>query len=355
MRRLPFVKEKIALVSILINAILAGGKVSVGLISHSVAILSEGLHSLMDIFSSTISYIGIKASEKPADKEHPYGHYKFEVLSGVIIMVILLLSGVWVIYEAYRDFLSPVKIRISYLSILVMGASAIINGVTSYVKISVGKREGSYSLLADGFHDRTDVFSSLGVFIGLFLIRYWVYMDSILAILVGLYIIRESVSVGKEAVNSLLDVSAGEEIENQIKNIAQQLNIEVSSLKTQKKGAVITANLEIDLPKDLDVEEATRISDGLRKRLMEEIKNLAYVAIQIRTHETEIGFYKPSFGRSFGWQRQARSKDSTEDLKGHGPEGYCVCPKCGYRVEHQRGVPCSSLKCPNCNIPLKRE
>ena len=86
-------KEKVAVISILANIVLAGGKVTIGVFSNSAAVLAEGVHSLMDIFSSAIGYIGIKISAKPEDKKHPYGHYKFEVLGGTIITIILLATG----------------------------------------------------------------------------------------------------------------------------------------------------------------------------------------------------------------------------------------------------------------------
>jgi hypothetical protein len=89
---------------------------------------------------------------------------------------------------------------------------------------------------------------------------------------------------------------------------------------------------------------------------MKEIKNLVYVAIQIKSHEVETGFYRSAsgFGRGFGWRR-GRFKGQVEGAQGRGPGGYCVCKKCGYRVEHQPGVPCSTLICPNCKTPLTRE
>jgi len=348
-------KEKIALISILANVILAGGKIVVGFISHSVAILAEGVHSLTDVFSSAIGYVGIKISKKPADQRHPYGHYKFEVLAGVIITLILLATGLGIIWEAYRNFLNPKKIEIGYLTFGIMIFSAAVNETMARLKIHFGKRENSIALLSDGLHSRVDVFASLAVFAGLFLTKYWIFIDSALAFLIGLYIIKESFSLGKEAVDSLLDVSAGEEIEEKIKTIAKTQNIEISSLKTQKKGSVITANLEIKLPSNLSVEEATKTSDNLREKLMEEIENLSYVAIQIKSHEVETGFYKPAFGRGFGWQRRGRFRGKVEEAGGRGPGGFCVCPKCGYRVEHQSGVPCSTLTCPNCKILLRRE
>jgi len=348
-------KEKIAILSILANVVLAGSKIAVGFVSGSGAILAEGAHSLVDIFSSVIGYAGIKISQKPEDQKHPYGHYKFEVLAGLFIVLILFATGAGIIYEAYQKFKNPSSIKISILAFGIMVISAIINEIMARLKIHYGKKENSVALVSDGVHSRVDVFSSLAVFIGLFLTKYWIFTDPVLAFLIGLYIIKESFSLGKEAVDSLLDVSAGPEIEEKIKELAKKENIEINSLKTQKKGSVITANLEISLPNNLKVDQATKISENLRKKLMENIKNLSYVAIQIKSHDMETSFYKPFFGRGFGWQRRGRFKGEIEEAQGRGPGGYCVCKKCDYRVEHQPGVPCSSLICPNCKTHLTRE
>lgn len=348
-------KEKVAGISILANMILAGGKLAVGFLTGSSAVFAEGLHSGMDILSSIISFVGIKIAKKPVDKKHPYGHYKFEVLAGLIITIILFLTGLFIVFESVREFSNPSPISIGYLALGVMLGSAVINEIMARLKISYGKKENSVSLLSDGVHSRVDVYASLVILIGLFLTKYWIYTDLVLALLVGLYIIKESFSLGKEAVDSLLDVSADEEIENKIKSIAKTKNIEMDSLKTQKKGSAVTANLEIKLPNNLKVNEAAKISNGLREKLIKEIEQLQYVAIQITSHEIETGFYKPEFGKGFGWQRRGRFKKEVKEASGKGPKGYCICEKCNYRVEHQRGVPCSTLKCPSCNINLKRE
>lgn len=348
-------KGKVAAISILANVILAGGKITVGIFSNSAAILAAGIDSFVDIFSSIISYIGIKISGKPADEEHPYGHYKFEVLGGVIITVLILVTGIGIIYDAYKNFFEPEIVMIGYLAFGVMIFSTVVNEIMARLKIYYGKKESSVSLLSDGFHSRLDVYTSLAILIGLFLTKYWIHADAVLALLMGVYIIKEAFSIGKEAVNSLLDISAGEEIEKEIHSIAKEQNIEIDSLKTQKKGSAVTANLEIKLPSNLKVEEATKISDTLREQLMKAIESLQYVAIQIKSHETETGFYKPAFGHGFGWQRKGQFQSEIKEATGKGPSGYCVCEKCDYKTPHQRGVPCSNLKCPKCNINLKRE
>jgi len=348
-------KEKVALISILANVFLAAGKLTAGFLAGSGAVFAEGLHSGIDILSSGISFIGIKIAKKPVDEKHPYGHYKFEVLAGLIITIILFLTGGFILWESIQGFKNPSPVTVGYLSLGVMLVSAVVNEVMARLKIKYGKKEGSVSLLSDGVHSRIDVYTSLVILIGLFLTRYWIFIDSILVLFIGLYIIKESFSLGKEAVDSLLDVSAGEEIEDKIKSIAEKENIKINSLKTQKKGSAITANLEIDLPSKLSVEKATKISNDLREKLISAIESLEYVAIQITSHEVETAFYKPDFGRGFGWQRKGRFKNEIKEAAGKGPSGYCVCEKCGYKVLHQRGIPCSTIKCPNCNTNLKRD
>ena len=355
-------KEKIATLSIFVNLILAIGKVIIGFLSKSSSILAEGIHSGMDVISSFISLIGIKIAKKPVDKKHPYGHYKFEVLSGLLITILLFGSGVWILYEAYKGFTNPEIISIGYLELGIMLISAILNEVMARLKIYYGKKENSLSLLSDGVHDRVDVYTSLAVFIGLLLTPYWAYVDSILALLIGLFILKESFSLGKEATDSLLDVSAGEEIEKEIERIIKEENIEVSDIKTQKRGSVVTANLEIKLPSKISVEEATKISNIVKEKLIKEIKPLEYVAIQINSHDVTDSYFKPrniiskmAGERGFGWQRKGRFRETINEAQGKGPEGYCICPNCGYKTKHQRGIPCSTIKCPKCNTNLIRE
>jgi len=335
--------------------LLAAGKIIAGFLAGSGAVFAEGLHSGMDILSSGISYLGIKIAKKPVDKEHPYGHYKFEVMAGLIITVILFLTGGFILMEAIRGLNNPSPASIGYAVLGVMLASAAINEIMARLKIKYGKKENSVSLLSDGIHSRVDVYTSLAVFAGLLFAGYWIYLDSVLALLIGLYIIKESFSLGKEAVDSLLDVSAGAEIEGKIISIAEAEKIRIESLKTQRKGSAVTANLEIGLSSDLSVIEAVKISNTLKKKLIDSIEQLQYVAIQIISHDAETGSYKPGFGRLIGWESKGRFKNEIKGAAGKGPSGSCICEKCGQKILHQRGTPCSSLACPRCKTMMKRE
>ncbi len=355
-------KEKIAGIAVFANLLLAIGKLIVGFLAGATSIFAEGIHSGMDVLSSGIGLIGIKLAKKPVDKKHPYGHYKFEVLSGLIITIILFLTGGFIVYDSFRGFQNPSVINIGYLALGIMIISAVINEIMARLKIYYGKKENSISLLSDGIHSRIDVYTSIAVLVGLLIVKFlgFVYADSLLALLIGLYIIKESFSLGKEATDSLLDVSAGEEIEEKIREIGIQNKIEISDIKTQKKGSAVVANLEIKLPNKISVKEASDISNVLKESLIKKIEPLEYVAIQIKSHDVTDSYFKPKdfvskiTGKGFGWQRKGRFKDTIKEAQGKGPEGYCICPKCNYKIKHERGVPCSTIKCPKCKIKLTR-
>jgi len=356
-------KETIAATSLIVNLMLAGVKVIMGYLSSSVSVLSEGLHSGMDVLSSGINLLGLREAKKPVDKEHPYGHYKFEVLSGFFITLILFVTGAVIIYKAVSGMLLPGKIKAEKLVLGVMLLSVLVNEIMSRLKLYYGKKENSISLLSDGVHSRIDVWTSLSVFIGLILNKYWVYTDSLLALLIGIYIIGKSFSLGKEATDSLLDVSAGENNEDKIRAIAKKNNIVISELKTQKKGATITANLIIKLPSDLTVEKAAIISDKLKKDLIEGMVNLSYVAVQLEKSGFSTNFFKAretlsfnkGFNMGFGWQGRLQCKEENSTDCTNAETGNCVCVKCGFKEEHKKGIPCSYATCPKCGSRMKKE
>ncbi|MCK5450096.1 cation transporter [Candidatus Pacearchaeota archaeon] len=347
-------KEKISILGIIVNILLATGKITTGIFTKSASILADGVNSGTDVFASIINLIGIRASKKPADKEHPYGHEKAEVISGFLITLIILGSGLYIIYDAITGFFGKPVVTISYIAFIVMGSSALINFIMSKLKIHYGKKENSVSLLSDGIHSRIDVIVSLGVFIGLFLTKFWIHFDSIIALLIGLYITKEAFGLGKETTDTLLGVSSPK-TEEKIRDIIKEEKIELTNLKTQKLGTKVFAEMTIKLPSKLKVDEADRISNKLRKSLTSQIHELNYTSIQIESHDIQRGYFKPSLGKGFGWQRKGKFKNKIIEARGKGLDGYCICSKCGYKQNHERGVPCSTTKCPKCKINLTRE
>jgi cation diffusion facilitator family transporter len=344
-------KERIAVIGVVVNLFLSISKIIVGILSGSTAVLADGIHSIMDVVSSVIALIGIKISKKPADKDHPYGHYKFEVLSGLFITVILFITGLLILYESFKSFLHPAAINYQLVSLIVMGISSALNDVMARLKIHFGKKENSTSLLSDGVHSRIDVYTSLAVFAGLIFDKYWIYSDSTIAFVIGLFILKESITLGKESADSLVDASAGDEVEDKIKDICKDNGFELIDLKTQKKGPAITVNLKISLPEDINLKDVTKISDSLKSDIMNSIINIEYISIQAEGNETASNYFIP---RAFGLNNLSwKSSESRQRLLNG--ERICVCPQCGYEVEHKRGVPCSTIECPKCGAKMTRK
>ncbi|MBD3310603.1 cation diffusion facilitator family transporter [Candidatus Woesearchaeota archaeon] len=341
-------KETISMIAVLINLVLSAAKIAVGILSRSASVIAEGIHSGMDIITSVISFFGIKLAKKPVDKKHPYGHYKSEVIAGFLITIVLFLTSLWIIYGGITDFFTVKEIQVTYLTLGVMAASAVINELMARIKIHYGKNYESMALIADGQHSRIDVFVSAGVFAGLFLVRYWAHIDSLIAIAIGVYILIRSFFLGRETTDSLLDVTAGEEFEEKVRKLVEKEGIRLSGIRTQKLGPKVFAELKVELDPKLKVDQASKITKKLQQKLTGSLPELQYTVIQISTHDIKEEYYKPPIGEGFTWRGRMGGKAL-------GPRGQCVCAECGKAAPHKRGVPCTSMKCPECGSRMKRE
>lgn len=345
-------EKKISIIGLFANIILCLVKISAGIISKSSAIMAEGLHSGMDVVSSIINYIGVSVSKRPADKRHPFGYQRAEVLSGLFITIILFITGLWIIYESILSLFEHGEVIVDILSVGIMLFSAAVNEIMSRLKIKYGKKYENISLISDGMHSKVDVLTSLAVVSGLLAFRFLgiSYADALIAFAIGAYIIKKSFDIGKEAADSLLDVTAGEEVEKKIGDIAKSQRIGIESLRTIKRGPKIFAYLVVSLPTNLKIDVASEITRKLEKSLLEKISSMDYVTIEIKSHGVSESYHKGILGQGFAWQGKGRMGGESM-----GPGGYCVCSKCRYRIKHKAGIPCTSNKCPKCGSDMERE
>ncbi|MDP4089361.1 MAG: cation diffusion facilitator family transporter [Bacillota bacterium] len=286
-------KAKTARLSILSNSCLIIMKLTVGLLSGSVSIISEAIHSSMDLAAAVIAFFSVRISSKPADNEHPYGHGKVENISGVIEALLIFVASAWIIYESVKKILNSSHIESLGVGFIVMFISAAINYMVSKQLYKVAKLEDSIALEADALHLKTDVYTSLGVGTGLLLI--WItklsYLDPVVAILVALFILRESFVLLKNAFAPLLDVKLSDSEMDIIRRALLSYNAvycNYHELKTRKSGSTRYIDMHLVVPNNMSVKEAHGICDGIEDEINRSLRN-SQVLIHVESCPNEIG------------------------------------------------------------------
>lgn len=203
------VKSRAIFLAVLSDILLIVIKTGAGIFSGSVSLLSEAVHSGMDMVSSIINFLSVRVSDKPPDESHPYGHHKFEDMSGLLESILLLFASGSIIYEAIIRLKNLKEISMPSLGLAVMVFSSLLNLALSFHFSNVAKKESSIALEAEALDKRADIISTAGVGVGFILI--WLfklyYVDPILAIIIALYILRGAVSLFIKVVNPLTDSS----------------------------------------------------------------------------------------------------------------------------------------------------
>lgn len=282
-------KVKVARLSLLSNSTLIILKLIVGLTTGSVSIISEAIHSTMDLLAAIIAFFSVRISDRPADDVHPYGHGKIENISGVIEALLILAASVWIIIEAIRKIINPGEMESVGFGFIVMFISSGINYVVSRELYKVAKQEDSIALEADALHLKTDVYTSLGVGIGLLLI--WItklnYLDPIVAISVAIFILKEAVELLVSAFNPLLDVKLSNDEIEIIKNSINKFSAvfcNYHDFKTRKSGRIRYVDLHLVFPENMTIKDAHDICDKIENDIE---KSLAHTEIMIHLESSE--------------------------------------------------------------------
>lgn len=271
-------KTKIALLSVTSNSALVIMKIVAGILSGSISIISEAMHSGMDLVASLIAFVAVKTSSKPADKEHPYGHGKLENISGLAEGVLIFVAAGMIIYEAAKKIMQPVELEQAVVAIAVMVLSGIINLFVSHKLHRVAMEEDSQALEADSLHLRTDVYTSLSVGVGVLLVKLTgiMILDPIVAILVALLIIREAWHLSKGAFDFLIDVKLSDEEEAEVVKIIESHQadfINYHKLKTRKAGSMKHIDFHITVPYNMTIGEAHDIIGQIKKDMCDNLQD----------------------------------------------------------------------------------
>ncbi|MFZ3060489.1 MAG: cation diffusion facilitator family transporter [Candidatus Methanoperedens sp.] len=283
----------VARLSIYSNSLLLIMKLSVGILIGSISILSEALHSGIDLLAAIIANYSVKKAGQPADDEHKFGHGKFENVSGTVEAILIFVAAIIILYKSGEKILGNdgIEFELIGIGIVVMGISAIVNFYVSARIMKVAKKAESIALEADAYHLTTDVYTSIGVFIGLILIQITKnpIFDPVLAIIVALIILKASYDLTKRSVSGIMDVKLSDKEENIIKSIIAEHYSEFAEyhdLRTRMSGAERYVDLHLVVPKNQQVAEAHEFCDHLEKDIMEKIPNLS-ILIHIEPCEAD--------------------------------------------------------------------
>ncbi|HAT61980.1 MAG TPA: cation transporter [Prevotella sp.] len=261
-------KKKAAFTSIIAAVFLTTMKFVVGILTSSLGILSEALHSLLDLLAALITFVSVSISDKPADKEHQYGHGKIENLSAFFESILLVVTCIWIIYEGISRLVSGnTTIKVTVWSYLVVVTAMAVDIGRSRMLFKAAKRNNSQALEADAIHFSTDILSSGVVLLGLVCANLGYHKaDAISALGVAVIVLGISYRLGKRAVDVLLDkVPEGltEKVETKLKSNKEI--VYYHNLKIRVAGPDTFVEVNIHLQPQTDLETAHGICNRIEK------------------------------------------------------------------------------------------
>lgn len=264
--------QRVALLSVMSNATVVILKLIVGILTGSIAVISEAIHSSLDLAASIIAFFSIGISCRSADHNHPYGHGKAENISGTIETLLIFAAGIWIIYECVHKLIQPADMEMPYLGIAVMLAGAAINFI---VVRKVGKTADelhSVAMKSNALHLLTDVYTSLGVGASLLLVTLtgWTILDPLVGILIAAYMIKEAYSLMKESFPPLLDARLTEEEERQLQQLIRlhkDQYIEYHDFRTRRSGSVEYVDFHLVVPSGMDIATAHHVCDEIERAI----------------------------------------------------------------------------------------
>ena len=282
---------KISLITIIVNIILSVFKFAAGVIANSAAMISDAVHSASDVVSTVIVMIGIKASQKNSDKEHPYGHERIECIASLLLSVALFLTGASIGIEGAKSIIFK-----GYLEKESIGTLALIAAIISiatkewmfhYTKKGAKKLDSS-ALMADAWHHRSDALSSVGalVGIGLSMVGFPVF-DAIASIIICVLILKAALDIFKEACSRMIDTAANEETEKSLIETVKSVEgvIDVNKLKTRLFASKMYVDVEFSADGDLTLTEAHRIAHRVHDLLEEGFPEIKHCMVHVNPSE----------------------------------------------------------------------
>lgn len=278
---------KVSLVSIIGNAVLSLLKLLAGVFAHSGSMISDAVHSASDVLSSLIVIIGIKISAKVSDREHPYGHERFECVAAIVLAVILCVTGLFIGHTAIEQITNGKASEVTIPGMLAL-AAAVISIISKEAMFwytrSYARRFDSGALMADAWHHRSDALSSIGALIGIVGARMgFPVLDTIASLIICIFIVKAAYDIFKDAVDKMVDRSCNEEMEREISQCAAEQDdvIGVDLLQTRVFGNKIYVDIEICADGEITLTESHEIAERVHDVIEERFPKVKHIMVHV--------------------------------------------------------------------------
>lgn len=278
---------KVSRISIIGNIILSGFKLFAGIFAQSAAMISDAVHSMSDVFSTIIVMIGIKLANKKPDKEHPYGHERFECVAAIVLAAVLFATGAGIGWSGIKKAIAG-----NYGDLAIPGILALVAAIVSIIvkeamywyTRGVAKRINSSALMADAWHHRSDAFSSVGSFAGIFGARLgFPILDPLACIIICLFILKAAIDIFRDAVGKMTDRACDDETIAKMRDLilSQKSVAGIDGLKTRLFGDKIYMDVEIRVDALVRLEEAHLVAQAVHDVIEEQFPRVKHCMVHV--------------------------------------------------------------------------
>lgn len=275
---------QVTLVGVCGNVLLSAFKLIAGLTGHSAAMVSDAIHSLSDVFATAIAFTGVKLAKADADKDHPYGHERFEQAASIILAGILLATGLGIGYSGIKSISSNSGNVPGTIALAAALVSIAVKEAMFWYTRYCAKKINSSAFMADAWHHRSDALSSVGALFGIIGARLgYPVFDSIASVVICLFILKVAFDIFREALSKMTDKSASEEFESELRDfIKSHEGVEsIDLLKTRKFGEKVYVDLEIGIDGEMKLVDAHDISAQVHAAVEKKYPEVKHVMIHM--------------------------------------------------------------------------
>lgn len=290
--------QRATIIGIVVNLILAIIKGVGGVMGNSRALVADAVHSASDVVSSIAVYIGVRAAQKPPDREHPYGHGKSENVATLIVAILLVVVGFEIMYNSIASIWTETTNEVTSIMVLyIIIFSLLVKEVLFQYKFRLGTRINSPALIADAWHHRTDALSSAVALAGVGLtligsrydIPYLNYFDPLAGAVIAIIIMYMGFQLAKEAVSMTLEVVLSEEETAGLMKTATSVDkvVRVDALSARSHGSYVIVDIKISVDANITVEDGHRIGRNVKQKLIREHDMVRNVHVHVNPYDFE--------------------------------------------------------------------